>query len=81
MLFTGRIKDLLPKDSLDYHAHLLLVNALYFKGQWELQFDKSFTQEGVFYLNDVGSRIIPVASSFLLLLFLWRTNRTLRKFT
>ncbi|KAJ6654695.1 hypothetical protein lerEdw1_006656 [Lerista edwardsae] len=54
----GRIKDLLPKDSFDSHAHLLLVNALYFKGQWEMQFDKAFTQEGVFYLNDRDSTTV-----------------------
>ncbi|XP_033010507.1 serpin B3-like [Lacerta agilis] len=45
----GKIKDLLPKDSFDCFAQLLLVNALYFKGQWEVKFDKELTEEALFY--------------------------------
>nr|XP_028593696.1 serpin B3-like [Podarcis muralis] len=45
----GKIKDLLPKDSFDCLAQLLLVNALYFKGQWEVKFDKELTEEAPFY--------------------------------
>ncbi|XP_062986360.1 leukocyte elastase inhibitor-like [Elgaria multicarinata webbii] len=48
----GKIKDLFPKDSFDCLAQLLQVNALYFKGQWDVKFDKAVTQEGPFYLNE-----------------------------
>ncbi|XP_077788755.1 serpin B3-like [Podarcis muralis] len=45
----GKIKDLLPKESFECFAQLLLVNALYFKGQWEVKFDKELTEEAPFY--------------------------------
>ncbi|XP_060134223.1 serpin B3-like [Zootoca vivipara] len=45
----GKIKDLLPKDSFDCLVQLLLVNALFFKGQWEVKFDKELTEEAPFY--------------------------------
>ncbi|XP_044280459.1 leukocyte elastase inhibitor-like [Varanus komodoensis] len=48
----GKIKDLLPKGSIDCLTQLLQVNALYFKGQWEVKFNKEFTQEGPFFLNE-----------------------------
>uniref|UniRef100_A0A8D2JL33 Serpin domain-containing protein n=1 Tax=Varanus komodoensis TaxID=61221 RepID=A0A8D2JL33_VARKO len=51
-LLTGKIKDLLPKGSIDCLTQLLQVNALYFKGQWEVKFNKEFTQEGPFFLNE-----------------------------
>ncbi|XP_060134225.1 leukocyte elastase inhibitor-like [Zootoca vivipara] len=40
----GKIQDLLPKDSFDCLAQLLHVNALYFKGQWDVKFDKELTR-------------------------------------
>nr|XP_016851212.1 PREDICTED: serpin B3 [Anolis carolinensis] len=45
----GKIKCLLPKDSFDCLLQLLMVNALYFKGQWEVKFDKALTIEAPFY--------------------------------
>nr|XP_028594426.1 serpin B3-like [Podarcis muralis] len=51
----GKIQDLLPEfnDEITCLIDLLLVNALYFKGQWEVQFDKELTKESSFYLNEV----------------------------
>ncbi|KAH0617967.1 hypothetical protein JD844_016790 [Phrynosoma platyrhinos] len=45
----GKIKNLLPKNSFDCLAQLLKVNALYFKGQWQVKFDKELTAEAPFY--------------------------------
>ncbi|XP_078249205.1 leukocyte elastase inhibitor-like [Pogona vitticeps] len=47
----GKIRDLLPKDSFDCLAQLLQVNALYFKGQWDVKFDKELTVEAPFYAH------------------------------
>ena len=36
-------KDLIPKGYLDEMTRLVLTNAIYFKGIWEWEFDKSKT--------------------------------------
>nr|XP_060630708.1 serpin B3-like [Anolis sagrei ordinatus] len=45
----GKIKSLLPKGSFDCLAQLLKVNALYFKGEWHVKFDKTLTVDAPFY--------------------------------
>jgi serine protease inhibitor len=42
---NDKIKDLIPKGVLDYLTRLVLTNAIYFKGTWEWEFDKSDTYE------------------------------------
>ncbi|XP_050986637.1 leukocyte elastase inhibitor-like [Labeo rohita] len=46
-----KIKDLLPKGSIDALTRLVLVNAIYFKGNWEKKFPKDATKDGQFRLN------------------------------
>ncbi|XP_008563622.1 PREDICTED: serpin B4-like, partial [Galeopterus variegatus] len=46
-----KIKDLFPNGSLTYLTKLVLVNAVYFKGQWAQKFYKENTKEGEFWLN------------------------------
>jgi len=41
----GKIKDLFPQDSLNSLTRLVLVDAVYFKGNWETRFDKSLTSD------------------------------------
>ncbi|XP_042322266.1 serpin B3-like isoform X3 [Sceloporus undulatus] len=52
----GKVKNLLPKDSFDCLVQLLLVNALYFKGQWQVKFDKELTVEAPFYPHYTDQR-------------------------
>ncbi|XP_042322263.1 serpin B3-like isoform X1 [Sceloporus undulatus] len=52
----GKIKNLLPKDSFDCLVQLLLVNGLYFKGQWQVKFDKDLTVEAPFYPHYADQR-------------------------
>ncbi|XP_068904923.1 uncharacterized protein [Tenebrio molitor] len=47
-----KIKDLIQKDDLDGSTRLVLVNAIYFKGDWKHKFDKERTKTEPFYLND-----------------------------
>jgi len=42
---NNKIKDLIPQGSLDPLTRLVLTNAIYFKGTWEWEFDKSDTNE------------------------------------
>lgn len=53
-----KIKDLIKPDMLSADTRVVLVNAIYFKGNWEYQFDKESTTEGDFYINE--SETVPV---------------------
>ncbi|XP_075994268.1 serpin peptidase inhibitor, clade B (ovalbumin), member 1, like 3 isoform X3 [Genypterus blacodes] len=46
-----KIKDLLTKNAVNSLTKLVLVNAIYFKGNWKRQFKEEFTQDATFRLN------------------------------
>jgi serpin B len=45
-----KIKDLLPPRSVNSATKLVLTNAIYFKGDWQTQFDKASTKDEDFHL-------------------------------
>ncbi|KAM9337508.1 leukocyte elastase inhibitor-like isoform 3-T3 [Symphorus nematophorus] len=47
----GKIKDLLAQGVVDAMTRLVLVNAIYFKGNWNKQFKESATRDAQFRLN------------------------------
>ena len=47
----NKIKDLIPRGSITYDTRLVLTNAIYFKGEWVLQFDKKKTREADFKVS------------------------------
>ncbi|XP_029817256.1 serpin B6-like [Manacus vitellinus] len=47
----GKIQNLLAEGLLDSLTRLVLVNAIYFKGNWEKQFNKLGTTERPFHIN------------------------------
>ncbi len=49
---NNRIKDLIPAGAIDSDTRLVLTNAIFFKGKWKQEFDKKFTQEQPFFLED-----------------------------
>ncbi len=49
---NNKIKELLDRNSLNSMTRLVLTNAIYFKGNWEWEFDKSNTREQDFKLLD-----------------------------
>ncbi|XP_048656449.1 serpin B9-like isoform X5 [Marmota marmota marmota] len=53
----GKIPDLLPMNSIDKQARLVLVNAIYFKGTWNEPFVKSCTCEMPFKINQVENNL------------------------
>ncbi|KAF7480304.1 Hypothetical predicted protein [Marmota monax] len=46
-----KITELLSPGSLNTNTKLVLVNAIYFKGNWDKQFDKELTQERPFKVS------------------------------
>lgn len=48
---NDKIKDLIPVGVLDPLTRLVLTNAVYFKGKWEWEFDKSDTRDQDFKIT------------------------------
>jgi serine protease inhibitor len=48
---NNKIKDLIPSGFLNSLTRLVLTNAIYFKGTWEWEFDKSDTHEQDFKIT------------------------------
>uniref|UniRef100_A0A8D2AXY9 Serpin domain-containing protein n=1 Tax=Sciurus vulgaris TaxID=55149 RepID=A0A8D2AXY9_SCIVU len=57
---NGKIKDLFPSDTLGADTVLVLVNAVYFKGQWDHAFNKEHTTEAKFQLNKNVSKSVQM---------------------
>jgi serpin B len=49
---NDKIKDLLGRDDLDRYTRMVLVNAIYFYGEWASPFKKENTDPGNFYISD-----------------------------
>jgi serpin B len=47
---NDKIKDLLKPDVLTAETRLVLTNAIYFKGNWNVQFKKDRTRDEIFHL-------------------------------
>lgn len=52
----------IPKilDQISAEEIMFLINAIYFNGKWQIQFEKSRTQDGAFSLGSVGSVNVPL---------------------
>ncbi len=59
----ARIRDLIPAGALDTLTRLVLVNAIYFKANWETPFDANATSDAPFYLLDGSSVTVPMMSA------------------
>jgi len=54
----GRIQDLIPQGYVDYSTRASIVNAAYFKGQWQSQFKPKDTKFGNFYITRDQIRMV-----------------------
>jgi serpin B len=48
---NSKIKDLLAKGVITGMTKMVLINAIYFKGDWETKFDKDKTSKSDFHVN------------------------------
>jgi serpin B len=56
----NKITDLLPQGSVSPATRLVLTNAIYFKGNWQTQFEKSQTQDDDFRLTAATTTKAPL---------------------
>ncbi len=57
-----KIKELIKREHLSKDTRLVLTNAIYFKGSWEMQFDKSATKEEDFKISPDKKVKVPMMS-------------------
>ena len=58
---NNKIQELLPQGSVNANTKMILVNAIYFKGDWLYQFDKQNTnQSGEFILQSGDVIQVPM---------------------
>lgn len=57
-----KIKDLIGEGVLDSLTRLVLVNAIYFKGDWASPFDAEATHDAPFHLTEEKSVQVPMMS-------------------
>ncbi|XP_023578920.1 serpin B3 isoform X2 [Octodon degus] len=55
-----KIKNLFSPGSLQSDTKMVLVNAIYFKGQWDLKFKEKYTEEGKFWVNKDMSKSVKM---------------------
>ncbi|KAL2089650.1 hypothetical protein ACEWY4_014338 [Coilia grayii] len=56
----NRIKNTLPQGSIDSDTVLVLVNTIYFKGQWKNKFDKDSVMKDDFRVSDGKTCPVPM---------------------
>jgi serine protease inhibitor len=56
---NGRIEEIVD-DPIAWDIVMFLINAIYFKGDWTLQFDKTLTADRRFTLADGSQKLVPM---------------------
>ncbi|NXC69284.1 PAI2 inhibitor, partial [Anhinga anhinga] len=56
----GKIQNLLPPGSVDSLTRLVLINALYFKGNWATKFEAEATRQRPFRINTHTTKSVPM---------------------
>ncbi|XP_006892803.1 PREDICTED: serpin B8 isoform X3 [Elephantulus edwardii] len=56
----GKISEVLGPGAIDSLTKLVLVNAIYFKGEWKEQFDKKYTRGMPFHCNQQQQKTVQM---------------------
>ena len=59
---SNLIKDLIPQGAIDPFTRLVLTNAIYFKAEWQEEFNKNATFDGAFNLDNNREVTVPMMS-------------------
>ncbi len=57
------IDELLPEGVLSPLTRMVLTNAIYFKGEWEMEFDEELTEDTPFRVNDATTVDVPMMNN------------------
>ncbi|XP_069173970.1 serpin B3-like isoform X2 [Procambarus clarkii] len=57
---NSHIKNLIPEGMFNSLTRMVLVNAVYFKGEWKKQFKNSATEDEEFWITDSESTMVPM---------------------
>jgi len=57
---NNKILDLIPQGGLDSYTRLVIVDAIYFKGNWAQQFNDSDTQNATFFISQSRNVSVPM---------------------
>jgi serpin B len=57
---NDRIRDLLPAGVINSDTRLVLTNAIYFKADWDEEFNKNSTKDAPFFVNEKDSKKVPL---------------------
>jgi serine protease inhibitor len=57
---NNKIQNLVPEASIDKLTKLILVNAIYFKGNWEISFAKNQTFDDLFISSDKSEKMVKM---------------------
>ncbi|MDF1661369.1 MAG: serpin family protein [Planctomycetota bacterium] len=60
----GKIASIITEKMLTENTLLVLINALYFKGQWKNQFDAEKTRDQFFWINSKDFVSTPIMTEF-----------------
>jgi serpin B len=58
-----RILDMIPRGAIGEFTRLVVTNAIYFKAQWDKEFDKESTEDNDFFLLDGSSISVPMMNN------------------
>ncbi|MFO8051465.1 MAG: serpin family protein [Thermoplasmatota archaeon] len=57
---NGLIPQALPSGTIDPSTVMAILNAIYFKGEWDIPFDKGDTYDQNFYLTENRTKEVPM---------------------
>ena len=57
---SQKINDLIPPGYIDSSTRLVLTNAIFFKGTWVKEFDRSRTRDENFFTGDGRTVTVPM---------------------